>query len=279
MANEGLAVPVAFTTRAQERRVSPRAPLRLVVHFQCPQGLETGQSLDLSARGMLLQSPITIELETQLSLKFHPPAWSRPALVNGVVVRSGDGGRRFGIHFEHAGSEAEAELAEFVLRQLGQHRALPPPTTNRGSVVPPLDARSERLVPTARVPADDLVLPKSPPEGVKGDASSLNLRDVERFLAEYGSNIARGGMSIETATRPEVGEVIEVSVELPNSATPLRISGRVVARQTCAYRTEQNVRLKLLDQPALRILHDQARLIRGDTIRAGGELTWRRGST
>lgn len=52
-------------------------------------------------------------------------------------------------------------------------------------------------------------------------------RDAEEFLLEYTKNISEGGLFIKTSTLPEKGEVLRLSLELPETRTAIPVRAKV----------------------------------------------------
>lgn len=228
--------------------------MQLVVHVHTPDGLETGESLDLSARGILLRSPVAVAVGTRLDLKFHPPTWSRPLLVQGVVVRHAGSARKLGIRFVDVPAGCERDLAAFVDGHLRRR-----PVGPSADSAPPTATRVADL-PTETIPACD----ERRAEPRVSGRFRVVFRSGEHFLAEYATSLSRNGLFIETALPLAIGTELEIDLVVPLIAERLSVRGRVVRRVPEAPGRRGGVGLALLDGPGSQLvaLHELAGLFR-----------------
>jgi type IV pilus assembly protein PilZ len=56
-------------------------------------------------------------------------------------------------------------------------------------------------------------------------------RSVDRFLSDFGTNISRGGVFVNTAQPLAVGTPVRLLVSLPDQDVPIEVSGRVLRVQ------------------------------------------------
>ena len=55
---------------------------------------------------------------------------------------------------------------------------------------------------------------------------------AREFLVTYAENISAGGIYVLTPTPPELGEVVDISLELPDGPAPARTKAAVIQRLT-----------------------------------------------
>lgn len=56
-------------------------------------------------------------------------------------------------------------------------------------------------------------------------------RTVDRFLADFGTNLSKGGVFVNTAEPLSVGTPVRLLVSLPDQEVPCEVTGRVIRVQ------------------------------------------------
>ncbi len=234
-----------------------------MVHFQSASGLDSGESIDVSARGLLLRSPTAVPIGTRLELKFHPPTWSRPVLLAGVVVRHAGSPRKLGIRFVDVPPDTERDLATYVQHHLERVHRVPSAAPSSGAVVAPPTVAGRPHSPATACGEDRRIEPR-----VAGRFQVV-FRSDEHFLSEYATSLSSHGLFIETALPFELGTVIEIQLVLPALRERVVVQGRVVRRVSPAPGVKAGIGLKLIAGAGsgLTAIHDLAQLRRTTTGR------------
>jgi CheY-like chemotaxis protein len=112
--------PLAWDDRIEDLLSEPRrrdapVPVRFVVWPAGAERTEDGLAVNLSVRGMLLESPAAIAIGSTLELAFQLPTGSPTAAV-GQVVRQAidDGKRRYGVDFIILRGNSRTHIEGFV---------------------------------------------------------------------------------------------------------------------------------------------------------------------
>ncbi len=214
--------------------------------------------MDLSSRGMLLRSPVAVAVGTKLELKFHPPSWSRPALVEGVVVRHAGNPRKLGVRFVDLPASLEADLSAFIRSHLDRFHRVPPNTRP----APPPTAATAGTAATASQPGR-----AAPPH----TRLRVSFHDQEHFLAEYQARISRDVISVETTEVFEPGTRVELHVLIPTLPERVHLRGRVLGPGPDRARGTQAVAVEILDVhgSGMALVHECAQLFRCSRSRPG----------
>lgn len=101
-------------------RRHPRVRVNFPVELRSGMMLALGTSADLSEGGMLLASPVRLESERDLWLRFNLPNGHSVRTQGRIVHQQPDG--RFGLSFDHLSAADRFALAEALHRLLGYTR-------------------------------------------------------------------------------------------------------------------------------------------------------------
>jgi len=96
-----------------ERRTSPRVPANLTVKCRWSSGVERGQTINISAGGVLLIVPKKIPAGTRITLEFEP---GEPPLELRGLVRHAAEDLGHGIEFVEVLPSQRDALLEFIAR-------------------------------------------------------------------------------------------------------------------------------------------------------------------
>ena len=167
----------------------------------------------IGADGAFIRSLVSPKEGSRLELSLSLPGSPRPVDAKGTVgPRNMESAKESGfwVQFDELSDDARTFL-DVILR-------------SRGVAGPGRPARNEKTVQTERPRA----YPRVPARLRVGWTSS---RD---FLTAYSENISRGGIFIATDNPPELREIVELSVELPDGLPPVKTRAEVVHSVTAA---------------------------------------------
>jgi uncharacterized protein (TIGR02266 family) len=166
----------------------------------------------IGAEGMFVRSMLSPKEGSVLELTLSLPGSALPLQARGVVAPAGEPSteRGFWVRFEKLSDDVRVCL-DVLLR-------------GKGVAGPGRPARQEQTVHAGQPRA----YPRVPARLRVGWTSS---RD---FLSAYSDNISRGGIFIATDAPPELRDIVELSVELPDGLPPVKTRGEVVRRVTVA---------------------------------------------
>lgn len=170
----------------------------------------------LSAEGVFIRCLVAPKVGAAIEVAIAIPDFPKPFEATGTVterINRGEQGRDTGflVRFGEFKGESREKLDSF-LRSKGIGSPPPPPRT-------PPPPTAEGVGPNrafARVPARLQVGWASPKE----------------FLVTYSENISRGGIFVATNHPPELREIVELMLELPDNEGPAKTQAEVVQRVT-----------------------------------------------
>lgn len=170
----------------------------------------------LSAEGVFIRCLVAPREGAQIEVSIAIPELSKPFEAAGTVterVSRGEPGKDTGffVRFGELKSEVRAKLTDF-LRSKGV--GAPPPKPKPMPAPAAEEPGPERAF--ARVPARLQVGWSSPKE----------------FLVAYSENISRGGIFVATDHPPQLREIVELLLELPDTEGPAKTQAEVVQRIT-----------------------------------------------
>jgi uncharacterized protein (TIGR02266 family) len=194
------------------------ATIKLVVPVKFSGGglsMQTTSSR-IGAEGMFIRSLVTPKEASRLALKISLPSSARPLDAVGIVSPNPEPSPEHGfwVQFHDLPDETRSFL-DVLLRSKGLPGPGRPQRTAE-KVVRPDQPEPKRTY--ERVPARLLV-------------RWTSSRD---FLSAYSQNISRGGIFIATDDPPQLREIIELSVALPDGLPPVKTRAEVVRRVTAA---------------------------------------------
>lgn len=171
----------------------------------------------IGSRGLFVRSLLSPKEGSQMELALSLPGSALPLRVKGTVgPRPAEAAKDAGfwVGFDELSDEASAFL-DVILRSRGVeglHRQRPAPTRPIGKP----GARAEDGRAWRRVSA----------------RLRVGWTWSKDFLSAYSKNISRGGIFIATDNPPELREVVELSVHLPDGGPPVKTRAEVVHRVT-----------------------------------------------
>jgi uncharacterized protein (TIGR02266 family) len=175
--------------------------LPIVVPVRYSGGGLTMQSTSsrLSAEGVFVRGVVTPKAGAQIAIQLTLPGAPRPLEVRGTVadrVLPGDKGKEAGfwVRFEAMSDEGRGVLAALL-----RDRSAPGGAAKRAFVRIPV--RLQVSWPTAR-----------------------------DFLIAYADNISVGGIYVVTPDPPALGEVVDLSLQLPDGPAPAKTKAAVIQR-------------------------------------------------
>ena len=176
--------------------------LPIVVPVRYSGGGLTMQSTSsrLSAEGVFVRGVVTPKQGALVSLQLTLPSGPRPVEARGTVterVSPGDRGKEAGfwVRFDTISGDGNAVLAALI--------------RDRSS-----GGAAKRAF--ERIPAH----------------LKVTWPSAREFLVTYAENISAGGIYVVTPTPPELGEVVDISLELPDGPAPARTKAAVIQRLT-----------------------------------------------
>ena len=167
----------------------------------------------IGADGAFIRSLLAPKEGSRLELSLSLPGSPRPLDAKGTVgPRNMEPARESGfwVQFDELADDARS-LLDVILR-------------SRGVAGPGRPARSEQIAHADKPRA----YPRVPAKLRVGWTSSHD------FLVAYSENISRGGIFIATDNPPELREIVELSVELPDGLSPVKTRAEVVHSVTAA---------------------------------------------
>jgi uncharacterized protein (TIGR02266 family) len=169
----------------------------------------------IGAEGVFVRSLVAPKEGSRLQLSLSLPGSPRPLDAQGTVgPRNMESAKESGfwVQFDQLSDDARTFL-DVLLR-------------SRGVAGPgrPAPARSEPVAHADKPRA----YPRVPAKLRVGWTSSHD------FLTAYSENISRGGIFIATDNPPELREIVELSVELPDGLPPVKTRAEVVHSVTAA---------------------------------------------
>lgn len=170
----------------------------------------------LGAEGVFIRCLVAPKEGAQIKLTIAIPDFPKGFETSGTVterVNRGEPGKDLGffVRFGEVKSEAQAKLAGF-LRSKGLAGPSPKPAQRPAPPAQAPEPAPQRAF--ARVPARLQVGWASPKE----------------FLVAYSENISRGGLFVATDHPPELREIVELLLELPDNEGPASTLAEVVQR-------------------------------------------------
>ena len=176
----------------------------------------------LSAEGVFIRCLVSPKEGSQISLTIAIPEVSGAFDASGTVTERVDrreGGKDLGffVQFVEVKTEMRAKLESFMRSKgIGATAPRVPPRPPVRSAQPPASEQPGLQRAFARLPARLQVGWASPKE----------------FLVTYSENISRGGIFVTTNVPPQLREIVELLLELPDNEDPARTMAEVVQRVT-----------------------------------------------
>ena len=169
----------------------------------------------------------------EVALEITLPGGAPAVPLRGTVIETvpiGSKGKEAGFWVQFASSDSAIE--SFLVKKGGLQLARPPPP----SAAPPSAAAAPSAVaapPPAAAPAPPAI---EPPRSRVFPRLRTRLRvswaTARKFLVAYSDNISLGGVFIATDKPPAMGEVVELSLDLPDGEAPARTHAQVIQRTT-----------------------------------------------
>lgn len=205
--------------RGPDGRRHVRAPIRTVVWFRAGAAqARSGETVNVSASGLLLATASPIDLGASLRLRFVPPFGTSPIEASGLVRRTHrlEGEALLpcltGIELVDLGEAVTAQLDRACRLAIASaaldDRSQRPPDSLRPVIDQPLGPTNRRA--ETRIPC----------------MFQVRFRSERDFIQCYSSDLAAHGIFIETPHTLEVGATVEVEVDVPGQP-PLRLGGTV----------------------------------------------------
>lgn len=164
----------------------------------------------------------------EVALEITLPGGAPAVKLRGTVTETvpiGTKGKEAGFWVQFASSDSALE--SFLVKKGGLQLARPPPPA---AAAPPAAAVAP---PAAAAPAPAAI---DPPRSRVFPRLRTRLRvswaTPREFLVAYSDNISMGGVFIATNTPPAMGEVVELSLDLPDGEAPARTHAQVIQRTT-----------------------------------------------
>ncbi len=177
----------------------------------------------LGADGVFIRCLVSPKEGAQVSLTIAIPDMSGAFDASGTVterVNRREGGKDLGffVQFGELKTEMRAKLTDF-LRSKGIGPPLP-------RVAPKPVARQPPPAPPPEPPDPNRAFARVPVRLQVGWSSP------KEFLVTYSENISRGGIFVSTNVPPQLREIVELLLELPDNEGPARTMAEVVQRIT-----------------------------------------------
>jgi uncharacterized protein (TIGR02266 family) len=177
------------------------APMVFPVRYVSEGAAIQTTSRGLSGEGIGLRSLVPPRLGARVSLALYLPGNPKPEVAVGVVAASARDRpvpAGFWVQFTAIDTAARERITALVVEKARRSREM-------------RDARGFQRFHTQ---------------------FTVRFRTAREFVREHAQNISRGGVFIQTATPPQLDEVITVQLELPDGGTPATTSGLVMHRVT-----------------------------------------------
>ena len=171
----------------------------------------------LSLDGAFIRCFVAPKEGAPIKLELTLPHAAQPVEVSGSVserVQSADRGKEtgFGVRFDPLSAEARAAL-EGVLVDRSPRSARP-------------------AAPAAPAPAAPAAASNTRAFARVRTRLQVGWSTPREFLVAYSENISRGGIFVATARPPELREVVELLLDLPDGDVPAKTNAEVVRRVT-----------------------------------------------
>jgi uncharacterized protein (TIGR02266 family) len=171
----------------------------------------------MSLEAVFVRCLVSPKEGAEVALQLMLPSEEKPVLAKGTVTESipiGVKGKEAGFWARLSADASERAKLEAFLGKKGvvQTKAAPQPATPQAPV--PVEPSPTRVFPRLR------------------SRLKVNWASPREFLVAYSENISRGGIFIALAKPPALGEVVELSLDLPDSQAPAQTYAQVIQRTT-----------------------------------------------
>jgi uncharacterized protein (TIGR02266 family) len=177
------------------------APIVFPVRYVAEGSAIQTTSRGLSGEGIAVRSLVPPRVGARVSMALYLPGNAKPEVAVGVVAastRDRPVPAGFWVQFTAIDAAARERITALVVEKARRAREL----------------RAPRGCPRFHT------------------QFTVRFRTAREFSREHAKNISRGGIFIQTATPPEIDEVISVQLELPDGGPPATTSGLVMHRVT-----------------------------------------------